>query len=123
MLTGWCMPQRGPDGATEFAYPGVPVTVTTRFRLAVEPATKVKPGATLSVKLLGGACPGSSVATVTLFTGSQLPVTSSNGSTSGVFTVTVPPAALSGQYQLEADCTYSRGLVEGSYAPTEITVE
>jgi hypothetical protein len=122
-LTGWCMPERGPDGATEFTYPGVPVTVTTRFRLSVAPATKVKAATALSVRLLGGSCPGSSVPTVTLFSGSQVPVTSTNNSTTGVFTLTVPSTAVSGKYQIEADCTYSGGLVEGSYAPTAITIE
>jgi hypothetical protein len=123
MLTGWCMPQRGPDGATEFTYPGVPVTVTSRFRLGVKPATKVKPGTKLSVTLVGGDCPGSSVPTVILFTGSQQVVTSTNDSTDGVFTLAVPTAAMTGHYQLEADCSYSRCLVEGSFAPTEIVVD
>jgi hypothetical protein len=122
-VTRWCMPRRGPNGATEFAYPSVPVTVTTRFRMEVRPGTTLMPGATLSVTLLGGACPGPSSPTVNLYTGSQVSVTSANGSTSDVFSLTVPRGSTPGQYQLEADCTYSRGLVEGSYGPTEIIVE
>ena len=122
MLTGWCMPQQGPDGPTTFSYPAVPVTVTSRFRLKVEPATTLAPGRGLSVTLLGGICPGSSVATVTLFTQSQVPATSTNQPTAGVFHLTVPPAATAGRYQVEADCTYSGGLVEGSYAPASISV-
>jgi hypothetical protein len=125
-LTGWCMPEEGDDGESiDFDYiPGLRVTVSTPFQLAVEQGTSVSPGSTLDVNLLGGTCGGVAGPLVDLYTGAQIKVvTATASSISGwQFALALPPGLMPGQYRLEADCVYSRGAVFGSYAPTTITV-
>ena len=125
-LTGWCMPQEGGDGASiEFNYvPGLRVTVSTSYRLDVEQGTTVEPGTTLALNLLGGACPGVSTPDVALYSGSRIQLALATASAVGEwrYALAIPPGLAPGQYVLEADCVYSRGLVEGSYAPFTVTV-
>jgi hypothetical protein len=109
----------------EFDYtPGLRVTVSTPFQLAVEQGTSVSPGTTMDVNLLGGICPGVSGPQVDLYTGAQIPVVTATASSVGgwPFALALPPGLTPGQYRLEADCVYSRGAVFGSYAPLTITV-
>lgn len=126
-LTGWCMPQEGDDGASiEFNYlPGLRVTVSTSYQLNVEQGTVVKAGTTLELNLIGGACPGVSTPDIALYSGSGIHVALATASTMGgwQYAVAIPAGSTPGQYHLEADCVYSRGLVEGSYAPVTVTVQ
>ncbi len=126
-LTGWCMPQEGDDGESiEFDYiPGLRVTVTTAFQLAVEQGTTVNAGTTIDVNLLGGTCGSVAGPRVDLYTGAQIQVVTAtaSGTTRWPFALALPPGLMPGQYRLEADCVYSRGAVFGSYAPTTITVQ
>jgi hypothetical protein len=120
------MPQEGDDGSSiEFDYiPGLRVMVTTPYRLAVERGTTVNAGTAVDVNLLGGTCQGVSGPEVDLYTGAQIKVvTATASSVSGwQFALALPPGLMPGQYRLEADCVYSRGAVEGSYAPVTITI-
>jgi hypothetical protein len=125
-LTGWCMPQAGGDGGTiEFSYlPGLRVSVSSSYRLDVEQGTTVKAGTTLALNLLGGDCPGVSTPDVALYSASRIQLALATASAVGGwhYAVAIPPDLTPGQYVLEADCVYSRGLVEGSYAPFSVTV-
>jgi hypothetical protein len=125
-LTGWCMPEQGGDGASiEFNYlPGLRVTVSTSYGLDVEQGTTVKAGTTLEVNLVGGVCPGASTPDIYLY-GSDIQLTPASASAVGgwQYAVAIPSGLAPGHYRLEADCLYSRGLVDGSYAPATITVQ
>jgi hypothetical protein len=126
-LTGWCTPQAGDDGGSiEFNYvPGLRVSVSTAYQIDVEQGTTVKAGTTLALNLVGGDCPGVSTPYVGLYSESRIQLALTTASAAGVwpYAVAIPPGLTPGQYLLEADCVYSRGLVEGSYAPLTITVQ
>jgi len=128
MLTGSCAPSEG-DSAylDDFLYPTVAVVVTTSFRLAVQPGTTAAPGTALVVEPVGGNCPGVSGPEVYLYSGSHIQLaygslTAGGAASAWQATLVIPKGLAPGQYQLEADCIYSRGLVLGSYAPTIIFV-
>jgi len=125
-LTGWCQPHDGDDGASiEFNYlPGLRVTVTTPYQLDVEQGTTVKAGTALDVNLLGGNCPGPSSPDIYLYDSGLQVVPASPSTVDGWrYTIAIPSGLSPGQYRLEADCVYSRGAVDGSYAPVTITVQ
>lgn len=127
-LAASCAPSEG-DSAflDDFVYPAVTVEVSTAFRLDVEPGTTVPPGTSLTVEPTGGNCPEVSSPEVYLYSGSHVQLaygslTAGEEPTAWQATVVVPMGLTPGQYQLEADCVYSRGMVLGSYAPTIISV-
>jgi len=126
-LTGWCIPQQGDDGESiEFYYPDYQqVMVSTPYQLVVEPATTVTAGTTLMVNLVGGSCPGVSGAQLNLYSGSGIEVAFEADDTvpGWMYELTVPAGLSAGLYQLEADCVYDPGQVQGSYAPVIITVQ
>jgi hypothetical protein len=125
-LTGSCMPQEGGDGESiEFSYlPELKVSVTSPDQLEVEHGTTVKPGTDLEINLLGGTCPGPSSPDIRLYSGSGLSLAAASGSAVAgwQYAVSIPSGLAPGQYRLEADCVYSRGVVYGSYAPSMITI-
>jgi len=126
-LTGRCMAHPDDDGGSiEFDYlPGLRVTVTTPDQLETDQGIAVQPGTTLDVNLLGPPCPGPSDAEVDLYSASQLRLVTATASTISrwQFALALPQAMSPGPYRLEADCLYSRGDVDGSYAPLTITVK
>ena len=139
MLTAYCGPEAGGPNASLFVYPSVPVTITTPFQLSVLPTTTVSPGTTLRVAPVGGGCPRVSTwIQLTLYSTSQPATQPQIEVAQGVVnldglsadqtqqgwtgSLTVLSSLAPGQYQLGADCVYSRGAPEGSYAPSAITV-
>jgi len=125
-LEGSCRPQENGDGAsTELTYPIIPVMVTSPFQVEVRPSTTVVSGATLRVYLVGGSCPGVSSALTYLYSAEmkQVAMATPIASTQQQYSLTVPSGLMPGRYQIEADCVYSRGAVDGSYTPTAITVQ
>jgi hypothetical protein len=125
IVMGSCRPQVDGDGASiEFTYPDISVTVTSPFRVEVEPSTTVAPGSTLQVYLAGGVCPGASSPETYLYDTDQVQVVQATPfySTGQEYRLTVPSELTPGLYSLEADCVYSRGVVQGSYTPIPITV-
>jgi hypothetical protein len=140
MLVAYCGPEASGPAAWLFVYPSVPVTVTTPFQLSVLPSTTASPGSPLGVTPVGGGCPPPSTwIQLTLYTTSQPPTKPQIAVAQGVVSITglsahqtqldwtgsltVPSSLAPGQYQLGADCVYSRGAPKGSYAPTAITVK
>jgi hypothetical protein len=124
-LSGWCEPTDGDGGVSiEFTYlPGLRVTVTTSYQLDVEQGTTVNAGTVLDINLLGGDCPGPSSPDIYLYDSGVQVVPAAPSTVDGWrYTVAVPAGLAPGQYRLEADCVYSRGAVDGSYAPVTITV-
>ena len=110
-LSGWCMPAEGGDGASvEFYYPTVWVTVTTPYRLDVEPSTTVKAASTLGISSVGGGCEYAfqypqvnlySESNAQLAQGTIHPGVTTSGWTSSLL---VPSGLKPGYYRLEADC-------------------
>jgi hypothetical protein len=126
VLTGWCIPNENDDGsAIEFDYPSLPVTVTTRFLMTVEPGTSVETATMLNVDLLGGVCPNSAASPqVALYSSSHKDVADGSGGPAPGrhWALEVPKGLVPGRYQLEADCILGRGAVFGTYAPLTLTV-
>ncbi len=139
ILTAYCGPEASASSKWVFVYPSVHVTVTTPFELSVLPSNTASPGTTLSVTPVGGGCPPPSTwIQLTLYTTSQprtqpqIEVAQGATNNTGLSadqtldwtgSVTVPSSLAPGQYQLGADCVYSRGAPKGSYAPIAITVK
>jgi hypothetical protein len=129
-IVGSCAPTQGSRGAQiEFHYPGVSVTVSSPFRLEVEPSTTVKAGTRLTLSPLGGKCPYLSGSNPEVHLYSGLDVSLSDGDSHPVSTpsgwksfLVVPVALQPGEYTLEADCTDYFGGVDGTYSPVVITV-
>jgi hypothetical protein len=121
------MPQRGGDGLSiEFYYPPVWVTVTTPYRLDVQPNTTVKPGSTLSISSIGGGCKDpATYPQVGLYSASKAQVanaTITNSDTKGWGSRLLVPKKLSpGTYRVEADCVEGYA-VWGSYALSETKI-
>ncbi len=139
MLTAYCGPEAGRPTASLFVYPSLPVRVSTPFQLSLVPSATASRGTTLGVTPVGGGCPRVSTwIQLTLYTTSQPATKPQIEVAQGVVNITgfsanqtqldwtgsltVPSSLAPGQYQLGADCVYSRGAPEGSYAPSAIRV-
>ncbi len=138
VLTAYCGPEAGGPPVSRFLYPPVPVTMVTPYQLSVLPSTTTSPGTTLTVTPVGGGCPAPTTwIQLTLYSTSQPPTRPQPEVAQGVIhdtglaadhvlswtgALTVPSSLAPGRYLLGADCVYSRGAPEGSYAPTVITV-
>ena len=116
--------------STGFVYRPDRVSVSTPYTLAVAPGTMIPPGSTLTVQANGGPCPAPAVRPIVALyerAGRTQVVARTMGEMrSGTYwqaSLAVPPGLQTGQYQLEADCEYSRGVVFGSYAPVQMTVK
>lgn len=130
IITARCFPL---DSAARagFLYRPRDVSVNTHYTLSVSPGTTVTPGTTLTVRSEGGGCRGVSSPFVALYqtvgmTYAVAETQSSDQLASGTnwqSQLALPSGLNAGQYQLEADCDYSRGAIYGSYAPLEITVK
>jgi hypothetical protein len=98
--------------------------VSTPDQIEVEQGTMVSPGAILDINLVGGTCPGPSSPDISLYSSAGVPVASAPAPTVGGWThaLALPSSVTPGAYRLEADCTYSRGAVYGTYEPATIIV-
>jgi hypothetical protein len=125
-VMAWCEPSAGSVGSeVEFDYPGVPVSVSSPFRLDVLQGTSVVAGTRIQVNLVGGGCPNpASDAYLNLYTraGKDVADAAAEMVRGWPWSLLVPKALAPGRYQLEADCVLGRGAVEGSYAPLILTV-
>jgi hypothetical protein len=117
-------------GRTMFSYPKVPVTVTTPYRMHVEPAGPVKPGTSLTVTSVGGGCPGIWAPVVNLWSSSTRPSDQPTpdavyGQTGGGPTWTlvlpVPVGTAPGRYDVVGRCSYSRTFPV-TYEPVPVLV-
>ena len=98
-------------------YPKVPVTVTTPYRMHVEPAGPVKPGTVLTVTSVGGGCPGIWAPVVNLWSSSTRPPDlptpdavygQTGGGPTWTLVLPVPVGTVPGQYDVVGRCSYSR---------------
>ena len=127
----------GSLGALEVTYPSVPVTITTPFRLNVEPSGTVAPGGTLTVTSVGGGCLGIDMPVVDLEGPHSPPFPISPGAVYGqpanVFDQPVNPAnwtlvlpipadTAPGRYLVVGRCYYGRGYYSRTYQPAPVTV-
>ncbi len=104
-------------GRAQLTYPKVSVTVTTRYRMHVDPASPVKPGTALTVTSVGGGCPGAWTPVVNLWSASTQPPDlptpdavygQTGGGPTWTLVLPVPAGTAPGRYYVVARCSYSR---------------
>jgi hypothetical protein len=117
-------------GRTQFTYPKVPVTVSTPYRMHVEPAGPVKPGSVLTVTSVGGGCPGIWAPVVNLWSSSTRPPDlptpdavygQTGGGSTWTLVLPVPAGTVPGQYDVVGRCSYSRAFPV-TYEPVPVLV-
>ena len=104
--------------------------MSTPYTLSVTPGLTVTPGSNLTIQPNGGGCSAPAVTPIVALyqeTGRTRVLATTMGETRledyWQASLVIPLQAKPGQYQLEADCDYSRGAIYGSYAPLHITVK